>query len=284
MQNNYLVSTTLMIANKNLTITGNTFAGLVEMVGGNTPSENIADYAGNVNLLTRPTGVVKFVRPNKYEQGRGHVVIFNWSGLSAVDVDLSSILMVGEAFEVRDAQNFFGPPIVTGTYAGGTVSIPMTSTLMVPPVGITPLYFHTSSEFGAFVVVPPGVVPGSIGSPVVSAPTISPNGGNSSASVSVSLLTGTPGASIYYTTDDSSPTTASTLYTSPFTLKSNTTVMAKAVKAGLTDSPVVSASFTIDPAPGAVQRSAFRGAALRFERRGSVAYDGPAGHLCLLGQ
>ena len=56
-------------------------------------------------------------------------------------------------------------------------------------------------------------------------------------------LTAEDGASIYYTTDDSDPTTASTQYSTPFTLNESATVKAIAVKDGQTSS-IASKEFT----------------------------------------
>ena len=77
----------------------------------------------------------------------------------------------------------------------------------------------------------------------VATPTITPNGGNFSGSVSVAMQTATSGASIYYTTDGSTPTQSSTLYTGAMTLGNSATVNAKAFKSGSNPSAVASASF-----------------------------------------
>src|SRR5262249_36390695 len=79
----------------------------------------------------------------------------------------------------------------------------------------------------------------------VATPTISPNGGNFTGPVSVTMQTATSGASIYYTTDGSSPTPLSTLYTGAMTLTSGATVKAKAFKSGYTASAEANASFTV---------------------------------------
>jgi hypothetical protein len=62
------------------------------------------------------------VLPNEYETGRGHVAIFNWSLSSTVNVDLSSIVSSGSAFQVLDPRNM-GTPVLTGVYSG-PVNIP----------------------------------------------------------------------------------------------------------------------------------------------------------------
>ncbi len=102
-----------------------------------------------------PSGVWVFVRPNKYEAGRGHIVVYNWDRRSAVDADVSGVLKIGAEYEVRDAQNFFGPPVAAGTFHGGTIAVPMTSTAKARPVGNVPVIpEHTGIRFGAFVILP----------------------------------------------------------------------------------------------------------------------------------
>lgn len=78
----------------------------------------------------------------------------------------------------------------------------------------------------------------------VETPVISPNSGFSYDPVQVTITCPTQGASIYYTTNGTEPTTASTLYTAPFTLSANATVKAKAFLAGHDASSVVSATYT----------------------------------------
>jgi uncharacterized protein (DUF1800 family) len=62
----------------------------------------------------------------------------------------------------------------------------------------------------------------------------------------VDLLTSTPGATIRYTTDGSTPTrTTGTIYTAPVALTGTTTLRAIAYKDGLSDSPVVQGDYAI---------------------------------------
>jgi hypothetical protein len=79
----------------------------------------------------------------------------------------------------------------------------------------------------------------------VATPTFSPAGATYLGSVSVTLTDGTPGATIYYTTDGSTPTTASTPYTGPIAVTQTKTVKAMAAASGMADSGVASATYTI---------------------------------------
>jgi len=74
-------------------------------------------------------------------------------------------------------------------------------------------------------------------------PTISPNAGTFSESVTVTLADATPGAAIYYTLDGSTPGTNSIRYTASFILTNTASVRVIAVKPGYLDSSVVSAGF-----------------------------------------
>jgi sialidase-1 len=79
----------------------------------------------------------------------------------------------------------------------------------------------------------------------VATPAITPNGGELKyGNNTVSIACDTDGATIYYTTNGATPTTSSTKYTGAFTLTSNATVKAIAVKTGWNNSSVASASFT----------------------------------------
>src|SRR3989442_295752 len=79
----------------------------------------------------------------------------------------------------------------------------------------------------------------------VATPTFSPGGGTYTGSVTVAISDATSGATIHYTTDGSTPTTSSPVYSSALTFNQTTTLKAMAAASGMTDSAVASATYTI---------------------------------------
>lgn len=82
---------------------------------------------------------------------------------------------------------------------------------------------------------------------VTATPAFSPAAGTYSTAQTVTLSGATPGAKIYYTTNGTTPTTASTLYSTPIPVTATTTIMAIAAATGFTTSTVSSANYTITP-------------------------------------
>jgi hypothetical protein len=82
---------------------------------------------------------------------------------------------------------------------------------------------------------------------IAAAPTFSLAAGSYEGNRSITLSTTTAGATIYYTTDGSDPTTSSTVYSSAIALTapSTTTIKAIAGGAGLNSSTVASATYTL---------------------------------------
>ena len=76
-------------------------------------------------------------------------------------------------------------------------------------------------------------------------PAFSPAPGTYTTAQTVTIATRTPNATIFYTTDGSTPTTSSKKYAGPVTLTTKTTLKAIATASGLTNSPVASGLYTI---------------------------------------
>jgi hypothetical protein len=81
-------------------------------------------------------------------------------------------------------------------------------------------------------------------------PTFSPAAGTYTSVQAVTISDATPNAKFFYTTDGTTPTTASTPYTGPVTVGTNETLQAIAVANGLTNSNIGSASYSINLASG----------------------------------
>ena len=76
-------------------------------------------------------------------------------------------------------------------------------------------------------------------------PSFTPAGGVYTSAQDVTITTTTDGATIYYTTDGTEPTTSSSVYSSAISVSQTTTIKAIAVKAGLDNSTVATATYTI---------------------------------------
>ncbi len=107
----------------------------------------------------------------------------------------------------------------------------------VPTVANGKVYVAGVGQLNAYGVLP---------TVQVATPTFSPAGGTFSTPQSVMLSDTTPGASIFYTTDGSTPSPASNLYTGPITVSSTTAINAIATEGESLSSAVASAVFTIN--------------------------------------
>lgn len=82
--------------------------------------------------------------------------------------------------------------------------------------------------------------------PTVATPTFSPAAGTYTEAQNVTISCATTGATIYYTTDGSTPNTSSSVYSSAIPVSSTTTIKAIAVKEGMANSAVAEAIYTIE--------------------------------------
>jgi hypothetical protein len=125
------------------------------------------------------------------------------------------------------------------TVAGGstlayTAPITVTATEMINAIAIALNYSPSAVASAKFTI-----------ESKVATPTFSPAGGTFPTAQTVTISTTSPGATIYYSTDGTTPTTASTQYTAPITVSTTQTIMAIAVASGFLNSNVSSAIFTI---------------------------------------
>ncbi len=112
----------------------------------------------------------------------------------------------------------------------------------VPTVTNGKVYVGTSNFLSAY---------GLLGAaPIASAPVLNPGGENFTGSISVTITDNTPGASIFYTTNGSTPTTSSTKYSGPINVTASETINAIASASGYRPSAVVSETYNLQSQPG----------------------------------
>jgi hypothetical protein len=101
-----------------MTVDGNTFVGkpFARISPSSFPDNSFVGTA-------RPSGTIAWLRPNAFEPGRANLTILNWDLRETVEVDLSALLRQGASYEIRNAADFFGPPVATGVFTGNPVSI-----------------------------------------------------------------------------------------------------------------------------------------------------------------
>jgi hypothetical protein len=104
----------------------------------------------------------------------------------------------------------------------------------------------------------------------VATPAFSPAGGTYSSAQSVTISDATSGATIYYTTDGTTPTASSTAYSGPITVSVTETLKAIAVAMGDTNSAVASAAYTINSSLPSVATPTFSPAAGTYTSAQSV--------------
>ncbi len=109
---------------------------------------------------------------------------------------------------------------------------------------------------------------------IAEAPTFSPVGGTYFTAQNVTLSTTTDGATIYYTLDESDPTTTSAVYSTPIAVNTTTTIKAIAVADGFQNSPVAEATYTINELMTIAQARALEDNAYAFVEGIVIFIDG----------
>jgi hypothetical protein len=77
---------------------------------------------GNVRELPRRRVVLI---PDRYDPDRANLAVYNGARAAEVSVDVASFLKPGEAYRLMDPEDVFGPPLVTGTCTGPTITVPL---------------------------------------------------------------------------------------------------------------------------------------------------------------
>ena len=162
-------------------------------------------------------------------QGNVSTVLFNLSQTTALPVTLSGADAPTGSVQMTQITS----ANITDNNESSTVIQPATQTLS----GFNPATGLTLPPFSMTVLT---AVSGS-----VQAPTFSVPAGTYTTAQNVTISDATSGASIYYTTDGSTPTSNSTAYTAPVVVSASETLQAIAVISGSSPSAITSAAYVI---------------------------------------
>jgi glucosylceramidase len=155
---------------------------------------------------------------------------------SAQNVSLSDTTPGSSIYYTTDGST---PTAASALYASGK-PISVAATTTINAIAVASGYLNSAVATATYTLTPPAATP-----------TFSPVGGTYNTAQSVTISDTTPAASIYYTTDGSTPTTASTLFSSsaPIIITSTTTLNAIAIASGFSASAVATATYTITSGP-----------------------------------
>jgi hypothetical protein len=123
-------------------------------------------------------------------------------------------------------------PTTSSTQYTGPITVSTTTTLNA--IASAPNYTQSAVASATYTIQ----------IPQAATPTFDPSGGSYVVPQSVTISDSTPNATIYYTTDGSTPTTSSSQYTGPILVVKTTTIKAIAVASGYSASSAGSASYT----------------------------------------
>ena len=210
----------------------------------------IGDGDNRVRMVTASSGIITTVAGNGATTSSGDGGLATNAGLAGTEgiaVDASGNIFVASPAAVREFQ--VGGTITTvagnGTQGYSGDGGPAKLAQIGDPCGLAVdgsgnLYL-ADKENARIREVLLGTT-----SPTLAAPTFSPAGGTYTASQTVTLNSTSTGATLYYTLDGSTPTTASAVYTAPLVVSASETINAIAAASGYTNSAVASAAYTIN--------------------------------------
>lgn len=143
------------------TITNVTFTD--NLIYGTTA--NVNDFNGQMDAGTNntratswpTTGTVKRLRTMDWDSRRGKWTFYNWADASSITVTNSEIvasgltLNSGDTYYLHNTENYHGD-IVSGTYNGTSISVPMTGHTVETPYGGLSAPTSAFPKFGCFII------------------------------------------------------------------------------------------------------------------------------------
>jgi hypothetical protein len=126
-------------------------------------------------------------------------------------------------------------PTTSSTHYTSAITVPATETLEA--IATKTGYSQSAVGSAAYTINGPAATP-----------TFNPTAGTYSSAQTVTISDSTSGSTIYYTTNGTTPTTSSAVYSSAITVSVNETLKAIAMASGYTQSAVGSAAYAIEAA------------------------------------
>ncbi|NKF24511.1 chitobiase/beta-hexosaminidase C-terminal domain-containing protein [Solimonas marina] len=243
---------------QSVTISSSTSGAVIRYTtDGSTPNANSAQYAGPITVSSSLT-LKAIATASGYSSSAIASATYSITPPAATPSFSPGAGTYQDAQSVTISDSTPGATIyysVDGSQPGtdstpysGPIAIASTQTLKA--VAVAPGYAASAVASARYVITPPAA-----------APTFSPSGGTYTGAQTVTIADTTPGASIHFTVDGSTPTTASAVYSAPLSVDSTTTIKAIATASGYASSPVSTAKYVISaPSDGSDESSGGGGA------------------------
>ena len=211
---------------------------------GTTPTTSSSVYSSAINVSATET-LEAIATASGYSQSAVGSAAYTINGPAATPTFSPAAGAYGPAQTVTISDATSGATIyytTNGTTPSTSSSvyssaITVSATETLEAIATAPLYMTSGVGSAAYTI-----------NGAVATPTFSPAAGTYSSAQTVTISDGTSGATIYYTTNGTTPTTASTTYSSAITVSATETLEAIATKANYSNSAVGSAAYTISTA------------------------------------
>jgi len=233
----YQSSQTLTIVN------GMTNASIYYTTDGSTPTSSSTLYSSPITVASTET-VQAIAIATGYPTSGLAAATYNFKTESPTFSEpagtYNSAITLAISDVISNATVYYTTDGSTPTSSSTQYSMPLTISASETVKAIAVLNGYSSDVVSATYTI--GVLP------AAATPTFSVAGGTYTSSQSVTISDATAGATIYYTTDGTTPTTSSNSWTESFTVtvSSTETIKAIAEAPGYTESAVASATYTIN--------------------------------------
>ena len=246
----YFMNSTVTTQTNTFTNGGQTFTGWnTKANGSGTPYAEGATFSitENTTLYAQWASATTVVTPSIYLDGG------TYTGDQSTTISCSTA--GASIYYTLDGTD---PSSTNGTLYSGAITIDHSCTLKA--VGIKDGLTNSEIASATYTIK-------------VNTPSFTPTGGNLYQTTSVAINCETAGASIYYTmgADPADPTSSSTPYTGAISVSSATKIKAIAIKDGLTNSEVATATFTFPTVKTIAEARAYTGDD-NFYTRGVVTF------------